>query len=164
MSKLTDAVLALAGPVAAQQGCEIWDVEYVKEAGTWYLRVLLVKEAGSRYLRVYIDKPDGVSIQDCEDFSRALDPILDEADPIPDSYIFEVSSAGAERQLKRPGDFERFLGAQVEVRLYQPVDGSKVHIGTLEQYDNGDVTVSDGKTRRVFQKSAIAQVRLHLTI
>ena len=104
------------------------------------------------------------SIQDCEDFSRALDPILDEADPIPDSYIFEVSSAGAERQLKRPGDFERFLGAQVEVRLYQPVDGSKVHIGTLEQYDNGDVTVSDGKTRRVFQKSAIAQVRLHLTI
>ena len=163
MSKLTDAVLALAGPVAAQQGCEIWDVEYVKEAGTWYLRILLDKE-GSRYLRVYIDKPDGVSIQDCEDFSRALDPILDEADPIPDSYIFEVSSAGAERQLKRPGDFERFLGAQVEVRLYQPVDGSKVHIGTLEQYDNGDVTVSDGKTRRVFQKSAIAQVRLHLTI
>ena len=135
MSKLTDAVLALAEPVAAQQGCEIWDVEYVKEAG-------------SRYLRVYIDKPDGVSIQD----------------PIPDSYVFEVSSAGAERQLKRPGDFARFLGAQVEVRLYQPVDGSKVHIGTLEQYDNGDVTVSDGKTRRVFQKSAIAQVRLHLTI
>ena len=81
MSKLTDAVLALAEPVAAQQGCEIWDVEYVKEAG-------------GRYLRVYIDKPDGVSIQDCENFSRALDPILDEADPIPDSYIFEVSSAG----------------------------------------------------------------------
>jgi ribosome maturation factor RimP len=100
MSKLTDAVLALAEPVAAQQGCEIWDVEYVKEAG-------------GRYLRVYIDKPDGVSIQDCENFSRALDPILDEADPIPDSYVFEVSSAGAERQLKRPGDFARFLGAQV---------------------------------------------------
>ena len=133
MSKLTDAVLALAEPVAAQQGCEIWDVEYVKEAG-------------GRYLRVYIDKPDGVSIQDCENFSRALDPILDEADPIPDSYVFEVSSAGAERQLN------------------QPVDGSKVHIGTLEQYDNGDVTVSDGRNSRVFQKSAIAQVRLHLTI
>ena len=87
-----------------------------------------------------------------QDFSRALDPILDEADPIPDSYIFEVSSAGAERQLKRPGDFERFLGAQVEVRLSPPVDGSKVHIGTLEQYDNGDVTVSDGKTRRALSK------------
>ena len=77
MSKLTDAVLALAEPVAAQQGCEIWDVEYVKEAG-------------SRYLRVYIDKPDGVSIQDCEDFSRALDPILAEAAPIPDSFIVQV--------------------------------------------------------------------------
>ena len=151
MKKITELTAELAAPAIAEAGCTLWDVEYVKEAG-------------SRYLRVYIDKPDGVSIQDCEDFSRALDPILDEADPIPDSYIFEVSSAGAERQLKRPSDFARFLGAQVEVRLYQPVDGSKVHIGTLEQYDNGDVTVSDGKTRRVFQKSAIAQVRLHLTI
>ena len=77
MSKLTDAVLALAEPVAAQQGCEIWDVEYVKEAG-------------GRYLRVYIDKPDGVSIQDCENFSRALDPILDEADPIPDLSLIHI--------------------------------------------------------------------------
>ena len=152
MSKLTDAVLALAGACGRAAG--------MRDLGRG------VRQGSGQPLpaRVYIDKPDGVSIQDCEDFSRALDPILDEADPIPDSYIFEVSSAGAERQLKRPGDFARFLGAQVEVRLYQPVDGSKVHIGTLEQYDNGDVTVSDGKTRRVFQKSAIAQVRLHLTI
>ena len=140
----------LAQPVAEQLGVELWDVRFEKEGTEWYLRF-------------FIDK-DGLTIEDCENFSRAMDPILDEADPIPDSYIFEVSSAGAERQLKRPGDFARFLGAQVEVRLYQPVDGSKVHIGTLEQYDNGDVTVSDGKTRRVFQKSAIAQVRLHLTI
>ena len=92
MSKLTDAVLALAGPVAAQQGCEIWDVEYVKEAG-------------SRYLRVYIDKPDGVSIQDCEDFSRALDPILDEADPIPDSYIFRGVVRGSGAAAQAPGRF-----------------------------------------------------------
>lgn len=151
MKKITELTAELAAPAIAEAGCTLWDVEYVKEAG-------------GRYLRVYIDKPDGVSIQDCENFSRALDPILDEADPIPDSYVFEVSSAGAERQLKRPSDFARFLGAQVEVRLYQPVDGSKVHIGTLEQYDNGDVTVSDGSNSRVFQKSAIAQVRLHLTI
>ena len=151
MSKVTETVTALAAPIAAELGLELWDVEYIREAGQWFLRV-------------YIDKDGGVSINDCEALSRALDPVLDEADPIPDSYIFEVSSAGAERQLKRPGDFARFLGAQVEVRLYQPVDGSKVHIGTLEQYDNGDVTVSDGKTRRIFQKSAIAQVRLHLTI
>ena len=111
MSKITDTVLALAQPVVEAEGCEIWDVEYVKEAGAWYLRV-------------YIDKAGGVSIDDCEAVSRALDPVLDEADPIPTSYVFEVSSAGAERELKRPSDFERFLGAEGEVRHYQPRDGA----------------------------------------
>lgn len=151
MSKITDMVQALAQPVAEAQNCEIWDVEYVREAG-------------SRYLRVYIDKADGVSIQDCENFSRALDPILDAADPIPDSYIFEVSSAGAERQLKRPGDFARFLGAEVEVRLYQPRDGSKAFVGTLEAYEDGNVTIAVSGTQKVFEKAIVAQVRLHMTI
>lgn len=151
MSKITDIVQALAQPVAEAQNCEIWDVEYVKEAG-------------SRYLRVYIDKADGVSIQDCENFSRAMDPILDEADPIPERYIFEVSSAGAERQLKRPRDFARFLGAEVEVRLYQPQDGSKSFVGTLEAYEDGDVTVAVGGEHKVFEKATVAQVRLHMTI
>lgn len=151
MSKITDIVWSLAQPVAEAQDCEIWDVEYVKEAG-------------SRYLRVYIDKADGVSIQDCENFSRALDPVLDEADPIPEHYIFEVSSAGAERQLKRPGDFARFLGAEVEVRLYQPKDGRKAFVGTLAAYENGDVTITVGGEEKVFVKSTVAQVRLHMTI
>lgn len=151
MSKITDIVWSLAQPVAEAQDCEIWDVEYVKEAG-------------SRYLRVYIDKADGVSIQDCENFSRALDPVLDEADPIPEHYIFEVSSAGAERQLKRPGDFARFLGAEVEVRLYQPKDGRKAYVGTLTAYENGDVTITVGGEEKVFVKSTVAQVRLHMTI
>lgn len=151
MSKITDIVWSLAQPVAEAQDCEIWDVEYVKEAG-------------SRYLRVYIDKADGVSIQDCENFSRALDPVLDEADPIPEHYIFEVSSAGAERQLKRPGDFARFLGAEVEVRLYQPKDGRKAFVGTLAAYENGDVTITVGGEKKVFVKSTVAQVRLHMTI
>lgn len=151
MSKITDIVWSLAQPVAEAQDCEIWDVEYVKEAG-------------SRYLRVYIDKADGVSIQDCENFSRALDPVLDEADPIPEHYIFEVSSAGAERQLKRPGDFGRFLGAEVEVRLYQPKDGRKAYVGTLAAYENGDVTITVGGEEKVFVKSTVAQVRLHMTI
>lgn len=151
MSKITDIVWSLAQPVAEAQDCEIWDVEYVKEAG-------------SRYLRVYIDKADGVSIQDCENFSRALDPVLDEADPIPEHYIFEVSSAGAERQLKRPGDFARFLGAEVEVRLYQPRDGRKAFVGTLAAYENGDVTITVGGEEKVFVKSTVAQVRLHMTI
>ena len=142
-------VSEIALPLAKEFGYDLWDVEYVKEAG-------------SRYLRVYIDKPDGVSIQDCEDFSRALDPILDEADPIPDSYIFEVSSAGAERQLKRPGDFEQFMGSMVLVRLYQPKDGKKEIVGTLAGYDDGAVTISLGSETVRFEKKEVALVRLYV--
>ena len=151
MGKLVDTVRSLAEPVAAQCGCEVWDVEYVREAGAWYLRV-------------YIDKPGGVGIDDCEAVSRALDPVLDEADPVPGSYVFEVSSAGAERELKRPGDFERFIGEQVEVKHYQPIDGAKSHVGLLRGYDNGDVTMEVNGAERVFKKAQVAQVRLHMTI
>ena len=105
MSKITDKVTAIAKPIVEEEGCSLWDVEYVREAG-------------SRYLRIYIDKPGGVDIADCERISRRLDPILDEEDPIPESYVFEVGSAGIERELKRPGDFEAFLGSEVEVKLY----------------------------------------------
>lgn len=151
MSKITDTVLALAQPVVEAEGCEIWDVEYVKEAGAWYLRV-------------YIDKAGGVSIDDCEAVSRALDPVLDEADPIPTSYIFEVSSAGVERELKRPRDFEKFLGSQVEVRHYQPVEGAKAHTGTLRGYADGAVTIEINCTEKTYQKAQVAQVRLSVTI
>lgn len=150
MSKITDAVFALAQPVAESLDLEIWDVEFVKEAGT-------------RFLRIYIDKADGVSIQDCEAFSRALDPILDEADPIPESYTFEVSSAGAERVLKRPGDFERFLGSDVCVKLYQPIEGSKQFVGKLQSYEDGNVTILQNDKPCTFEKSTVAQVRLHIT-
>lgn len=151
MSKITDTVLALAQPVVEAEGCEIWDVEYVKEAGAWYLRV-------------YIDKAGGVSIDDCEVVSRALDPVLDEADPIPTSYIFEVSSAGVERELKRPRDFEKFLGSQVEVRHYQPVEGAKAHTGTLRGYADGAVTIEINGAEKTYQKAQVAQVRLSVTI
>lgn len=152
MSKVTERVLALAEPAAAQCGCEIWDVEYVREAGAWYLRV-------------YIDKPGGVSIDDCEAVSRTLDPILDEYDPIPTSYIFEVSSAGAERALKRPGDFERFTGEQVEVRHYQPVEGAKSHVGTLvSRTEDGTVTIELKGENVSFPAAQVAQVRLRMTI
>ena len=104
MSRLTDKIAEIARPVVEEEGCSLWDVEYVREAGTWYLRV-------------FIDREGGVSIDDCERVSRRLDPILDEKDPIPESYVFEVGSAGAERELKRPGDFEQFMGSEVEVRL-----------------------------------------------
>ena len=92
--------------------------------------------------------------------SRALDPILDETDPIPDSYVFEVGSAGAERELKRPSDFEKFMGSDVEVKLYQPVNGKKTVTGKLEGYDNGAVTVSGTE----FKKEQVAQVKLHVSI
>lgn len=151
MSKITETVMALAKPVVEAEGCELWDVEYVKEAGAWYLRV-------------YIDKAGGVSIDDCEAVSRALDPVLDEADPIPTSYIFEVSSAGVERELKRPGDFEKFMGSEVEVRHYQPVEGAKSHIGTLRGYADGAVTIEMNGQEKTYQKAQVAQVRLSVTI
>lgn len=147
MSKISEKVELLAKPVVEAAGCELWSVEYIKEAGTWYLRI-------------YIDKAGGVGIADCEAISRALDPILDEADPIPDSYVFEVGSAGAERELKRPSDFEKFMGSDVEVKLYQPVNGKKTVVGKLEGYNNGAVTVSGVE----FNKEQVAQVKLHVTI
>ena len=151
MSKITDKVTELARPVVEEEGCSLWDVEYVREAGSWFLRI-------------FIDKDGGVGIDDCERISRRLDPILDEADPIPDSYVFEVGSAGAERELKRPGDFEQFMGSEVEVRLYQPVNGCKVYVGVLAGYDNGRVTVTAGKNEISFDKSQIALVKLHVSI
>lgn len=150
MSKITDLVTALAEPVCTENGCTLWDVEYVREAGQWYLRV-------------YIDKDGGVAISDCEAVSRALDPILDEKDPIPDSYIFEVSSAGAERQLKRPSDFARFMGSFVEVKLYRPKDGCKEFTGNLTGYDAGNVTIEQAGKQITFEKSEIAVVRLRIS-
>lgn len=147
MSKVTEKVEALARPVVEDEGCELWSVEYVREAGSWYLRV-------------FIDKDGGVGIDDCERISRRLDPILDEADPIPDSYVFEVGSAGAERELKRPSDFEKFMGSEVEVKLYQPYEGKKSLVGKLESYENGDITISSVQLK----KSQIAQVKLHISI
>ena len=147
MSKISDKVEALARPVVEEEGCKLWSVEYIKEAGTWYLRI-------------FIDKDGGVGIADCEAISRRLDPILDEADPIPESYVFEVGSAGAERELKRTSDFEQFIGSDVEVKLYQPYDGRKTLVGTLEEYNDGNITVSGVELK----KEQIAQVRLHVTI
>ena len=149
MNRIAENIGKLASPLAGEMGCEIWDVEYLKEAGQWFLRI-------------YIDKPEGVSIDDCERFSRAFEPILDEADPIETGYIFEVSSAGAERELKRPSDFERFMGKNVEVRLYQNTAGGKSFTGPLVSYHGGDVTIITGGEETAFKKTQIAQVRLRI--
>ena len=149
MNKVIEAVTELAEPLVREAGCSLWDVEYVKEAGQWFLRV-------------YIDKSGGVAIEDCERVSRALDPKLDELDLIPDRYTFEVSSAGAERQLKRERDFTQFMGHLVEVKLYQPIHGGKEHVGTLVAYEGGAVTIEAlGESRR-FEKEDIAMVRLRI--
>lgn len=150
MSKISERVFELAKPVVEEEGCSLWDVEYLREAGTWYLRV-------------YIDKEGGVSIDDCERISRRLDPILDEADPVPESYVFEVGSAGADRELKRPSDFASFMGSEIEVKLYKPMDGAKSFVGRLAGYEDGNVTLDwRGKELR-FAPNQIAQVRLYVS-
>lgn len=148
MNKIEKTVYDLALPVVEAEGLELWDVEYVLEAG-------------QRYLRIYLDSDEGVDLDDCERVSRILDPMLDEADPVPDSYIFEVGSAGCERQLKRPSDFEKYLGSTVEVKLYSAVDGSKQWVGTLLAYQDGDVTVEAGG-EHCFPQKQVASVRLHV--
>ena len=150
MSRIADIVTALAGPIAEKHGCELWDVEYVKEAGGWYLRV-------------YIDREEGVSIDHCEAVSRELDPLLDErGDLIPGSYTFEVSSAGAERQLRRPSDFERFAGRLAEVKLYKPRDGRKAYLGKLAGWRDGGVELDVAGQLHSFAKSEIAGVWLRI--
>lgn len=149
MAKVTELVAQLAAPAVAAAGCEIWDVEYVREAGEWYLRL-------------YLDKEGGVDIQDCEAVSRVVSDLLDEADPIEGSYTFEVSSAGAERVLKRPSDFEKFLGSPVLVKLYKARDGRKEFPGNLKSYDNGDITITAGGKDLTFPKAEVALCRLRI--
>ena len=151
MKKITELTAELAAPAIEKQGGARWDVEYVKEGGTWYLRVLL-------------DKEGGVDILDCEAISRELSDALDEVDPIEGSYTLEVGSAGAERSLKRPGDFERFMGSPVLVKLYRPQNGSKEFAGHLAGYnaEPGNVTVTVGKEELTFVKKDVALVRLRV--
>ena len=147
--KITQTVAALAKPIVEARGCSLWDVEYVREGADYILRVA-------------IDKEGGVDIDDCEAISRALNPILDEHDPIPDRYQFEVCSAGLERALKRPEDFARFLGSPVTVKLYRPVNGLKEIPAVLRGYEDGRVTVDTGKETVTFEKSQVALVRLRV--
>ena len=147
--KVTDVVTAFAQPIVESFGCKLWDVEYVREGS-------------ERFLRLYIDKDGGVDIEDCEKIHRAVDPVLDEKDPIAESYHFEVCSAGLERVLKRPGDFEQFMGSAITVKLYRPRNGLKEIPCVLRGYDAGKVTVEAGKETITFEKSEVALVRLRV--
>lgn len=147
--KITEQVAQFAQPVVEANGCRLWDVEYVRE-GT------------ERYLRLYIDKDGGIDIDDCERVHRAVDPILDEKDPISESYHFEVCSAGLERALKRPADFAQFMGSAVMVKLYRPRNGLKEIPAILRGYEDGRVTVEAGRETITFEKSEVALVRLRV--
>ena len=150
MKKVSELTAELALPLVEQAGCTLWDVEYVREAGTWYLRVL-------------VDCEGGVNINQCEAISRPLSDLLDEKDPIEGSYVLEVGSAGADRALKKPEHFEKCMGQEVELRLYRAVEGSKEHHGTLVGYDKGDVTISTPMGEQTFAKKDIGKVRLYVT-
>lgn len=147
--KITQRVAEFAQPVVEANGCQLWDVEYVREGAEYFLRL-------------YIDKDGGVDIEDCERIHRAVDPILDEQDPIQESYHFEVCSAGLERALKRPSDFAQFMGSPVLVKLYRPRNGLKEIPGILRGYEEGCVTVEAGKETLTFEKSEVALVRLRV--
>ena len=146
--KIVQQVWELAQPVVEGFGLRLWDVEYVREGADWFLRL-------------YIDKDGPVDISDCEKVSRAMDPILDEADPIPDSYVFEVCSAGCELTLKRPGDFAQFLGSKVLLKIYRPREGRKEFVGVLTGWEDGNTTLDVDGTEMEFTKAETALVRLY---
>ncbi|MBQ5951384.1 MAG: ribosome maturation factor RimP [Lachnospiraceae bacterium] len=134
-------------PVVSEYGLELVDVDYVKEGSDFYLRA-------------YIDKPGGVTIGDCETVSRAFDPILDREDFVPGAYIFEVSSPGLGRPLKKDKDYARAVGQKVEGKLFMAADGIKAFEGTLTEYTADTLTVDIEGTPRTFRRADMALIRL----
>ena len=146
--KTADIARALALPVLEALGLELWDLRFEKEGGEWYLRY-------------YIDKDGGVDIKDCEAFSRAVDKLLDEADPIEQSYILEVSSPGIERALTRPEHFERYGGHKIAVRLIRPLDGKRDYAGILIKKDADGLLIEQDGAQLLLPAAQIAFVKLH---
>ena len=138
----------LLEPILEANHFELVDVEYVKEGGSWYLRA-------------YIDKPGGITVDDCEIVNRALGDLLDEHDFIEESYILEVSSPGLGRPLKKERDFARSLGEEVEIRTYRMVNKQKEFRGILKAYDKDTVTIeTEEEEEQIFERENIALIRL----
>ena len=150
--KTTERVTQLTKDVIASMGFELCDVDYQKEYGNWVLTF-------------FIDKPGGVTVDECESISRAIEPVLDEADPIVPSYYLSVSSLGLDRPLKKNRDFERKIGAEVNVGLYAPVDGSKEFSGTLVSFTEESFTITTATGERCFSRKDVALVKpvIHFT-
>lgn len=137
----------LLAPILQKRNFELIDVEYVKEGSVWYLRA-------------YIDKEGGITVNDCEDVAREMNPILDELDFVEGSYTFEVSSPGLGRPLKKEKDYMRNMGKDVEIRTYHPIGHKKEFYGTLSAYDEKTVTIVTGEEDTLtFEKSDIALIR-----
>lgn len=147
MSKIEAAFEKIAAPICEAQGVYIYEVEYKKEGGNYFLRL-------------YIDKDGGVTIDDCENVSRAINPMLDETDFIKDAYIFEVSSPGIDRLLSRPWHYEKVIGEDVTVKLFAPIDSKKELTGVLVSCDEDSFVINaDGKEITI-EKTKAAQTRL----
>ncbi|TPR13831.1 ribosome maturation factor RimP [Apilactobacillus timberlakei] len=153
MSEITETVENLVNPILAEHDFYLYDIEFVKESKSWYLRV-------------YIDKKNGINIEDCalvsDELSEKLDSI--EPDPIPQAYFLEVSSPGAERPLKKPSDFENAIGEYIHVSLYAPIDGNKIYEGTLKEDNDDDLVININMKGRFkdlsIPKKSIAKARL----
>jgi ribosome maturation factor RimP len=144
--KIDESVFEIALPIVAGFGFELVDVEYVKEKN-------------ERYLRVFIDKPEGITIDECQMVSEKLSDILDSRDLISDGYIFEVSSPGLERILKKDRDFERYSGELIEIKLYKPQNGSKVIQGILKGYDKNDLYIETDGIQKKYCRNEIAAAK-----
>jgi len=145
---IAGTVRGLVSETVYDLGYELWDVEYVKDGAFWYLRIT-------------IDSPKGIDIDDCEKVHRAIDPIIDEADPIEDQYYLEVSSPGVERELRVPEHYEKFIGTMVTAKLFVNVHGAKQHTGKLVSYgDEGLILEVNGEEHR-FEKKDISRVNVY---
>ena len=148
-ASIAETVRALAEPIAESLGCWVWDVEYVKEGA-------------KRILRITIDSEEGITINDCEALHRAIDPVLDEADPIEEQYYLEVSSPGIERELRTEEHVIACEGWDVEVRLYAPLNGSKLFRGVLlPPGESGEIRIDASGSVMEFPKSAVAKLRTY---
>ena len=136
-------------PIAAQNGVDIYDVEYVKEAGDYYLRA-------------YIEKEGGVNIGDCENVSRALSDVLDAEDFIEDAYTLEVSSPGLGRTLKKDRHLEKSIGEKVELKTYKPIDGQKEFKGVLKAFTADSLTIEVNETDKTFSRADVSLIKLAL--
>ena len=146
-SPIAEKVFGLIKDTVEANGVSLWDVKYVKEGASWYLRVIL-------------DSEEGITIDDCTNVHHAIDPILDEADPIRDPYFLEVSSPGLERELTRPEHFEEFRGADVKLKLYKAINGSKELCGKLMSFDGKEIVILVGEEEVTLEKAAFSSCRL----